>query len=342
VQITTPWSVPDWDEWISQHPRAGFFYTVAWARTLVETYGYRPVYLVKENSGQRRAVLPLMEVDSWLTGRRGIALPFTDECPPLAEDDSTGTELFQQAVEYGKERNWKYLECRGGRPAFKHATASLSFYGHELDLTQGEAKIFGSLDGSIRQGVRKAEKEAVTVEISQTGEAMQSFYELQLKTRRRHGLPPQPWEFFLNIHRNIVSQKGGMVSVARHQGQPVAAAVYFYLGGRAVYKYGASDFDCQHLRPNHLVMWSAIKWLIQKGATSLHFGRTSLAHDGLRRFKLAWGTKEEAIEYVKYDLKKNVFTTSEDEVSGWHNRVFRTMPASWSRLAGRILYKHCA
>jgi hypothetical protein len=62
----------------------------------------------------------------------------------------------------------------------------------------------------------------------------------------------------------------------------------------------------------------------------------------LRRFKLAWGTREEVVEYVKYDLQKGAFTTSPDEVSGWHNRVFQALPVSLSRVAGRVLYKHWA
>jgi hypothetical protein len=342
VQIISPCSAPGWDAWVAQHPQTGFFHTSAWAKTLTDTYGYAPVYLAKGSPGKWGSVLPLMEVSSWLTGRRGIGLPFTDECAPIMENDSDAQELFQEALAMGRERRWKYIEYRGGREKFKGATASLSFYGHRLDLAPGEARIFDSLDSAIRRGIRKAEKDEVTVEIFQTIEAMRWFYELQCKTRRRHGLPPQPFAFFLNIYRQVVSQDMGMVSIAKQQGRPIAAAVYFYLGGQAVYKFGASDFAWQRLRPNNLAMWSAIKWLIQRGAKSLHFGRTSLGNDGLRRFKLAWGTREEIIEYVKYDLKKGGFTTSPDEVSGWHNQVFRALPGSLSRLAGWMLYKHWA
>ena len=61
------------------------------------------------------------------------------------------------------------------------------------------------------------------MEVSQSAEAMQEFYKLQCLTRKRHGLPPQPLHFFLNIHRHILSQNMGMIVLARHQGQPVAA-----------------------------------------------------------------------------------------------------------------------
>lgn len=332
-----PLEMPDWDAQLAQHPNGTFFHGSAWTKVLVETYGFTPRWFAAENS-----LLPLMEVDSWLTGRRGIALPFTDECEPLCADGEIFQKLFQSAVELGKTRGWKYIECRGGRKYFGDAPASLTFYGHSLNLAADETALFEKMDGSARQAVRKAEKAGVTVTISQSMEAVRDFYFLQCRTRKRHGLPPQPFRFFLNIHRHILSQNQGMIAVASHGGQKIAASVYFFLGGRAIYKYGASDFSRQDLRGSNLVMWAAMKWLARNGVTRLHLGKTSLLHDGLRRFKLNLGATEEKIEYVKFDLRQNRFVTETDGVAGWHNAVFRVLPVSLSRLAGGALYKHWA
>ena len=303
----------------------------------METYGFTPVWLAADHS-----LLPLMEVDSWLTGRRGIALPFTDDCGPLCETEDDFQRLFQNAVELGRSRGWKSIELRGGRKFSGEAPASLSFYGHSLNLVAAESLLFGQMAGSARQAVRKAEKDGVTVEVLQSEAAVRDFYVLQCRTRKRHGLPPQPFNFFLNIWRHILSQNQGMVVLASERGQTIAGAVYFFLGGRAIYKYGASDFRRQHLRPNNLVMWAAIKWLARNGATTLQLGKTSLAHEGLRRFKLNLGAVEQRIEYVKFDLKANRFVMETDGVAGWHNRAFRTLPVFMSRLAGELLYKHWA
>jgi hypothetical protein len=283
-----------------------------------------------------------MEVDSWLTGRRGIALPFTDNCEPLCETGKDFQPLFQAAVEFGKARGWKSIELRGGRKFSGEAPASLSFYGHSLDLLANENLQFEKMDGSVRRAIRKAEKDGVTVTVSPSEQAVREFYVLQCQTRKRHGLPPQPLRFFLNIWRHILSQNQGMVALASQGGEKIGGAVYFFLGGRAIYKFGASDFRRQHLRPNNLVMWEAMKWLARNGATTLHLGKTSLANEGLRRFKLNLGAVEQRIEYVKYDLRANRFVTETDGVAGWHNRVFRALPVFMSRLAGELLYKHWA
>jgi hypothetical protein len=123
---------------------------------------------------------------------------------------------------------------------------------------------------------------------------------------------------------------------------PVAAAVFFHWGKKAIYKYGASDEAYQHLRANNLVMWEAIKRYARNGFDQLHFGRTSLINEGLRRFKLGWNTEETMIEYVRYDWKEGGFVTAKDEASGWYNRVFRVLPVSVSRLVGSLLYRHVA
>ena len=72
----------------------------------------------------------------------------------------------------------------------------------------------------------------------------------------------------------------------------------------------------------------------------MYFGRTSIANEGLRRFKLGFGTEGYQIDYVRYDFRKEDFVASRDMVSGWHNRIFRSMPISLSRIIGKLLYKH--
>jgi hypothetical protein len=288
------------------------------------------------------ALLPVMEVNSWLTGRRGVSLPFTDECAPLCADADSFRRLFREALEYAKVRAWNYLECRGGKAWFGDAPVSTSFHGHRLDLDADETALWARVDGAVRRAVRKAEQSGLTVEFSQDLDAVRIFFGLLCRTRKRHGLPVQPFRFFESIHRHVLSQDQGWVVLARHGQVPVAGAVFFHFGKTAIYKFGASNETFQHLRANNLVMWEAIKWHARRGFGVLDFGRTSLENEGLRRFKLGWGTQERSIDYFRYDRRKAGFVTARDESSGWHNRVFRMLPVSLSRLIGVAFYRHVA
>jgi CelD/BcsL family acetyltransferase involved in cellulose biosynthesis len=341
-QPVNPADRPGWDALVMAHPRSSFFHGTAWAKTLQGAYGFRPVYFTASEADGRSSILPLMEVDSWVTGRRGLALPYTDDCAPLYSDAASMRRLIQAATNFGRTRGWKSVEWRGGRELFDEAPASLAFYGHSVDLEEDEDRMFARLESSVRRAIRKAEKGGVTVKVLQSLEAMKVFYSLQCKTRRKHGLPPQPFVFFRNIFDQILSKNLGMIAIASCQQRPIAASVYFQLGARAVYKFGASDEAFQHLRGANVVMWEAIKWHARNGVKTLHLGRTSIGNEGLRRFKLGWGAAEHKIEYVKYDLRKNCFITEADEATGWYNRMFNVLPTGLSRLIGAMLYRHCA
>ncbi len=342
VQLVNPLEDSSWDDGLVGGPHPSFFHSSAWARVLYDTYGYTPVYFVVRDAGRLQCLLPIMEVDSWLTGRRGVSLPFTDDCDPLCTDPAAFHGLFEEAMRHAEARDWKYVECRGGKTLWEGATASTCYYGHRLGLVDNEDVLFANVDGAVRRAIRKAHKSGVTVEISQAPDAVRAFYGLQCKTRKKHGLPPQPFRFFQNIHQHILSRDRGFVVLARNGRTAVAGAVFFHIGKRAIFKFGASDGRFQHLRANNLVMWEAVRWYATHGFDELDFGRTSLDNEGLRSFKLGWGTQERSIEYVRYDRRSGGFVTVKDEAFGWHNRVFRALPGPVLRCIGAGLYRHMA
>jgi hypothetical protein len=285
-------------------------------------------------------MIPVVEVDSRLTGRRGVSVAFADFCPPLSSDRDGYVSLLQQIIAHGQERGWKYLECRGGLELIGSIPSSVSFFGHSLDLRQGEDALFKGFESSMRRSIRKAETAGVKVEFSQEREAMQQFYRLHCQTRQKHGVPPQPVAFFESIHRQILEKGQGTIALAKSNGLLAAASVFFQLGSKAIYKYGASDMALQHLRANNVLMWEAIRWHARKGASELHFGRTSVANEGLRRFKLNFGTAEHELRYFRYDFKQGNFLSGQEAPPDWKNRVCSLLPVPVLRLAGRLLYRH--
>jgi hypothetical protein len=344
VQWTNPLETSNWDTRLAaqNHPARSFFHGSAWANVLTETYGYRPFYFVISEPGLLHSLLPFMEVPSKLTGKRAVALPFTDSCDPLCSDLTGFKDLFCNAIEFGKLRGWKYLEFRGGHKLFNGTPSSLSFYEHSLNLRSNENMLFEQLKSPTRRAIRKAEKSGVRVEISTGADATENFYSLHCKTRKRHGLPPQPRSFFKNIHKHILAKDLGMVILASWKKLPVAGAVFFHTGESAVYKFGASDEAFQHLRGNNLVMWEAIRFFLRRRVKKLNLGRTSINNEGLRKFKLAWNPEEKTISYFRYSMPQEKFVSAPDQSFGWHNRVFNALPSFVSRSIGNLLYRHWA
>src|ERR1700693_5660710 len=295
IKFIDPPCDADWDRLVVSHPDCSFFHSTAWAKVLCKTYGHEPVYLHCSQDCETVALVPMMEVRSPLTGRRGVCLPFTDFCGPLLFGEGGAAVVLERLSSLARERKWRHFEIRGGRRLDVSAKPAVAFYGHTLDLRNGEEALLARLKSSVRRALRKAERSDLTIEVSRTREATLEFYRLHTQTSRRHGLPPQPESFFLNIYEEIIKSGLGFIVLASSGSRPVAGAIFFHLGKKAVYKFGASDEAGQEARGNNRIMWEAIRFLVRAGAESLHFGRTSLGNDGLRRFKLTWGTEEETI-----------------------------------------------
>src|SRR6516162_2503219 len=340
TKLINPLCDPDWDRLVLSHPDCTFFHSAAWARVLCKTYGHEPVYLCCSQRGDPVALVPIMDVRSPLTGRRGVCLPFTDYCGPLIFSDGGSALAMHKLSDLALERKWKYLEVRGGRTFELAATPAVVFYGHKLDLRGGAEELLTRFKSSARRAIRKGERSGLSIQVTRTREAILGFYRLHVQTRRRHGLPPQPESFFLNIHDEVIKPGLGFVVLASSGPRVVASAVFFHFGKKAVYKFGASDEKLQEFRGNNLVMWEGIRFLAQHGAETLHFGRTSLKNDGLRRFKLTWGAEEEIIEYFKFDTLAEEWVISRESASGFHNAVFGRLPSALNCLVGAIIYPH--
>lgn len=336
LSTSNPLEIENWDALIAPHKQATVFHSRSWARVLAETYGHTPLYVGGHSATEVISVLPLMEVRSPWTGRRGVSLPFSDFCDPLAP----GPDLYSRAIALGRERQWKYLECRGDFSSWPNAKPSGRYWSHALGLQPGPGELFNRFSPAVRRAIRKAETLGLKLDFGNSLECSREFYSLHCLTRRRHGVPPQPYEFFQNITRYLLGVGHGFIVVARQETTPVAAAVFLHFGKQAVYKFGASHPLFQQSRPNNLVMWAAIRRLAEQGFDRLHFGRTSLDNEGLRRFKLGFGAEERALEYCRYDFRRNDFVQVADRAGAWHNHVFRLLPPGMLKLAGRLLYPH--
>jgi hypothetical protein len=328
----------EWDRLIESHPDSHVFHGSAWARLLNRTYGHQPVYLAAFTGTRPQAAIPMMEVTSSYTGKRGVTLPFSDFCPPLLFPDSDSERLHASLLEIGRRRGWKSLLIRGSRDLPSDGGGSC--YLHSIDLSGSEDERLQRCTSSVRRAIRKAQHHGIKIERSTSRQALLTFYRLHSRTRRRHGLPPQPWKFFEGIHREFMVPGNGTIFSATAGPRTIAAAVFLSLKERVLYKYAASDIFSQQVRPNNLLLWEAIRFYSGQGARRLHLGRTDFRDEGLRRFKLGWGSEEELLPYHRYDFSQQSWSVEKPAGRGIHEAIFRHLPLAVNRLAGALLYPH--
>lgn len=339
IEIINPLTCPDWDQLLLTNDKYSFFYSSEWARTICKTYDYKAIYFTSFENGNISKLFPVLEVNSRLTRKRAVALPFTDYCEPISENKEQFEDLLEFVSQYGKKAGWKYLEWRGGNDYVNGTPYHSVYLVHSVELDKEEKELIKSFRDSTGRGVRKAIREGVQVRIDNSMQAVKRFYRLHCVTRKYYGVPPQPYRFFENIQRYILSRGKGIVVLAFYGEREVAGAVFFHLGRRAIFKYAAFDRRYQGLRPNNLVMWEALKWFSQNGFQKMNLGRTELENSGLLQYKRGWGSETRIVNYYRYDLKRGNYVPESGRTE-WLFHIFRKMPGPLLNLAGTLLYRH--
>jgi lipid II:glycine glycyltransferase (peptidoglycan interpeptide bridge formation enzyme) len=219
--------------------------------------------------------------------------------------------------------------------------ASAEYLSHDLDLTGGETSLVSRYRPNVQRNIRKAERKGISVSEDHTPEGLREFYRLNCLTRREHGLPPQPVRFFEHLREHVLEKGLGFLMMARHGKKAIAGAVFLLFGGKAIFKYGASDRRYQEFRANNLVFRDAIRLLCGRGARTLSFGRTNFGHEGLRQFKMSWGTTETRHRYVKFDVRSKSYISGNPTrpSTSWKSTMSK-LPIPVLRIIGNVAYRH--
>lgn len=271
-----------------------------------------------------------------------VSLPFADHCEPLLETEEAGKELIDFVRSLIKANSWKYVELRPRSSSlFAHICGEKKgslFSFHVIDLNAPVEILFGKLQkSSIQRAIRRAEREGVICDKGRSEALLSKFYDLMLKTRRRHKLPPQPISWF----RNLIACLGERLTirVASKNGEPIASILTLSHSGTLVYKYGCSDERYHSLGSVPFLFWDAIREARENGFQEFDLGRSDLANPGLITFKTRLGAKASTLEYVRFSAAHSA-PAVEDRRMHMAKRLFSCMPDGLLTTAGKLLYRH--
>jgi CelD/BcsL family acetyltransferase involved in cellulose biosynthesis len=330
---------PRWMDFIRTCPDANIFHHPAWMALMQDCYGYTSSILaVPDDQGNIRAGLPFMKVSSPLTGRRWVSLSFSDYCNPLYRDEAALEELTCQLVDAFQSHPSTKMEIRWRLPERKEIQQSSEFVLHTIQLDPDPLKVSKRFKRTHLQNIHTAEERGVTVRFGDQLEDLKEFYDLQLETRKRHGVPAQPWKYFENLWHHIVSAGMGFVLLAMHENETIAGMVYLGWGKTLIAKYAGSREDHFNLRPNNLLFWQGIRWGCEHGFEIFDMGRTEIENSGLRNFKSRWGAVEQPLYYSTLSSKPR--KPSSGKLDQMMHTVIQRSPLWVCRVSGELLYKH--
>jgi FemAB-related protein (PEP-CTERM system-associated) len=332
---------------VEQQAKETFYFNQAWLDLISRLFGYEVIPLTTTNgAGEITGFLPLCYLQSPLTGRRLVSLPFSDYCPLLATDEVSANDLVNQAIALARAKRVKYLELRTGSKEVLAQHPDLvegNLYVRWIKpLTTDTDAMWLSIERSVREKIKKAQRLGVQVCMAQDREEMEHYYRLNLLTRsKKHGMPAQARRYFYELWDTFTAKGAMQLWLAEYQGIIIASSISFASGTTVRCAYNSSDQRYLHLAPNHLLLWTAITWACTKGYQMLDIGRTACDNTGLMDFKRRWGTVQEPLPYYYYPRMAGLASTAE---SSWK---YRLLTSCWKRLPlqvtgplGGYLYKH--
>lgn len=329
---------------LAASPQATVYHIPEWRDALVATYGYTPVYLGCFDADGLAGVLPMMEVASWLTGRRLVSLPFSNVCGPIGGREAS-RHLLEEAIGLYQARGDGAVEIRTQadiNPVQFNGLRSVSYFITSIvDLDPDPTVVWKRFkDRNVRTEVRQAGKKGITARAG-TGEAdLKRFYDLYAPSRQAHGVPPQPYGFFKNLWRRLWPDYLDLF-MAMHEERCVGGLITLGFGKTICAAYIGGDAAYRSYRVHQFMFWKAMEAGCLKGFERFDFLRTAKKSKQLRYFKERWNAHEVDLDYLYHPEVRGTASTIEETAKyRLLTAVLKRSPAFVGKTFGRIIYRH--
>jgi Acetyltransferase (GNAT) domain len=333
---TMPWAagLPVWRAALNQLTGATFYHSESWIEALRASYPLELEIATLHREGVLRAAAVFAR-SKGLFSTRLVSLPFSDCGGPLAINDDARAEFLRALASSNQASSieirgaagptpWKNVDC------FAHWT---------LDLNRPFGEMQSGFARTVRSGVKRGLKDDVRIDRGTSADYVSRFFDLQLRTRRRLGIPPQPFKFFAAVHEKFARTGDCEVWFATRGGRDEAGLVLLRDGNQLCYKWGAR-VENAHPGANHLLVANLIKEYAGRPG-SMDFGRCDTRNQGLVRSKAELGCVIRPLPYAYFP--KTPRNISPEVLSGPTkilSVVWKRLPLSVTRVLGEALYRH--
>lgn len=339
LTFCTHWGVPNaelrarWDQLCHERSENSPSRRLEWLAILHDGFDHRPVLLEAKCGDETLGMLPLEFLESRLFGKFLVGLPYLNVGGVLATDVEAATRLINAAIALSDELDVKYLELRHEQrylhPAFNHELTEKVHMRLALPLDRDE--LWQSIGPKVRNQVRKAEKEGLTVTWGRE-DLIADFYSIYSHNMRDLGTPVFSRRLFAAILRHL--PESAEICVARRGRATVAAALLVHGRGTTEVPSASSLRRWNHLNGNMLVYWHLLTRAIERGQQVFDFGRSS-AGSSTYRFKAQWGAIPHSAIWQYYVRRGSVGEMRPNHPKNQRRiAVWKRLPVWLTRLVG--------
>lgn len=329
-----------WNCFVTQNSEGDHYHAWPWGDIISSSFGHRGRRLIARRGSCVVGVLPLSEVRSLIVGRVLISLPYLNGGGLLVADAAAAQALLSHCAKLQHESSARYVELRHrgtGSQALSGWCSSSHKVAMSLSLDGDSDALFHQFPGKLRSQIRRPIKAGAIVE-SYTGEnypkrSIDGFYQVFSTNMHALGTPVYPKQLFMNTLKAF-GPHSRLITV--WLGARCAAGAITIAGRDSVEIPWASSLrEDNHVAPNMLLYWEAIRNACQDGYQSFDFGR-STPGSGTYRFKCQWGANPKPL-YWHYSLAGSASIPDLNPNSQKYRivtNIWRRLPLPMTKLAG--------
>lgn len=280
-----------WDEIAKKHNKGSFFHRVHWLSILEMTQSLPLIRLGFFEGEELVGILPLFLKKVWPL--RIAASPFVVEDTPylgIVIADELLDDALNLLNEYVKRKGIHYLRMLQNekmRVELNDKYTLIEKHTHILDLNDSEEEIWKQLEGRCRTAVRKAEKSGIKIVVEESRECIETYYVmLQKLYQNQNMMTPNTLEFYYRLWDEFFPNNLRILT-ARYEEEAVAGVILIADGRRWYYLNGTSLPKFNHLCPNNLIQWEAIRLAKANGGERYDFVGSDI--ERLAKFKKSFG-----------------------------------------------------
>ncbi|NNE42693.1 MAG: FemAB family PEP-CTERM system-associated protein [Gemmatimonadetes bacterium] len=339
VEELTSATEAEWDAFVAEQPRRSHYQRAGWARVIRNAFGQKPAYRLARVDGRIEGVLPLVAFANPLFGRYLVSVPYLNRGGILAATDRARDALRAEAQQLVESTRSAFCELRhveGIDPALPARENKVSM---SLSLEPGTEVLWKEIGAKVRNLVRKAEKNDLTVREGDPAKDLGRFYDVFAENMRDLGTPVYARRFFEEVFREFPDSL--RLSVVESGSDLAAAGICIRDGGFTEIHWAASSREYLKFSPNMALYWEAISQAAEAGLTEFCFGR-STEGSGPYRFKKQWGAVPTPLrwEYLLPPGGETPGLNPDNPKFRLATRVWQRLPLPLTRVLGPPIVRH--
>ena len=332
-----------WDAYVNDYPYAAPYCLFAWKESVEQAYGHRSSYLLAEEDGVIKGVLPLFVFHVPFCGNTLVSLPYCDVGDVLSDNDEIKKTLLAEALLLAKKLKVKAVDIRSGQENLLekvvsdwHVRVQTGKVRMLLPLPTSSAELWEGFKSKLRSQVRKAEKNGLSFSWGSEKD-IDDFYRVFSKNMHDIGSPVHSKQWI----REIVYRYGDIakMGLVYYKDRPVGCGIMLCTRHTISIPWASTLREANFLSPNMMLYWNFLRFAADSGRKVFDFGR-STPNEGTFRFKKQWGAKPQQLYWYRLS---NVLS-KEGNASGKKRerlaQIWQKLPLAVVNFIGPIVRKY--